>query len=113
MFIWVDNSPVEGVNDIHDEIPVFLVGISDIISPIKALCWRSLGHTHPAFTMETAIDMIAEKISRGPVKLRLELFCGSGDDQKRLAGVLKLVTTKIKLGKSSSSTVLRLINLIF
>ena len=53
--------------------------------------------------METAIDMIAEKISRDPVELRLELLSGGDDDQKRLAGVLKLVAEKSNWGRPVSA----------
>ena len=99
----VDNSSVEGVNDTHYNIPAFSVGLSDIESPMKALWWRAVGHTHTAFAMETAIDMIAEKISRDPVELRLELLSGDDDDQKRLAGVLKLVAEKSNWGSPVSA----------
>ena len=96
----VDNSSVEGVNDTHYNIPAFSVGLSDIETPMKALWWRAVGHTHTAFAMETAIDMIAEKISRDPVELRLELLTGEDVDKKRLTGVLKLAAEKSKWGSS-------------
>ena len=99
----IDNSSVEGVNDTHYNIPAFSVGLSDVETPMKALWWRSVGHTHTAFAMETAIDMIAEKVSRDPVELRLEMLSGDDVDKKRLSGVLKLVAEKSNWGSPVSA----------
>ena len=41
---------------------------------VPILWWRSVGHTHSAFVMETLIDRIAREAGRDPVDLRRELL---------------------------------------
>lgn len=95
----IDGSSVEGINDTHYDIPSFSVGLSDFQSPISVLWWRSVGHTHTAFAMETAMDMAAEAAGRDPVEFRLDLLKNGDDDQRRLAGVLEMVADKSEWGK--------------
>ncbi len=94
----VDHSSVEGLSDTHYAIPGYSLGLSDFKSPISVLWWRSVGHTHTAFALETALDMVAEEAGRDPVELRLELLAGGDADQKRLADVLKLAAEKAGWG---------------
>jgi isoquinoline 1-oxidoreductase beta subunit len=95
----VDTTSVEGVNDSHYAIPGMSVGLSDAETSVPVLWWRSVGHTHTAFAMETVIDQIAEALGKDPVDYRLELLSGGDKDQKRLAGVLKLAAEKAGWGK--------------
>ncbi len=74
-------------------------GLSDAQSPMPVLWWRSVGHTHTAYAMETLLDMVAEAAGADPVELRLQLLSGGDTDQKRLAGVLKLAADKAGWGK--------------
>ncbi|MEP3277333.1 MAG: xanthine dehydrogenase family protein molybdopterin-binding subunit [Stappiaceae bacterium] len=90
----VDHSSVEGISDTHYGIPGFSLGLSDFVSPVSVLWWRSVGHTHTAFALESAIDMVAEKAGRDPVEFRLELLAGGDADQQRLSDVLKLAAEK-------------------
>ena len=97
--ITVDDSSVEGVNDTHYAIPALSVGLSDAQSPMPILWWRSVGHTHTAFAMETLLDQVAEATNTDPIDLRLNLLSGGNKDQQRLAGVLKLAAEKAHWGK--------------
>lgn len=94
----VDATSVEGVNDSHYAIPAMSVGLSDAETPVPVLWWRSVGHTHTAFAMETVVDQVAEALGKDPVDYRLELLSGGDKDQKRLAGVLKLAAEKAGWG---------------
>lgn len=85
----VDATSVEGVADTHYAIPKLAVGLSDFATPVTSLWWRSVGHTHTAYVMETVLDMAAHKAGIDPVEYRLNLLPGTDDDQKRLAGALK------------------------
>ncbi|SES72670.1 xanthine dehydrogenase family protein molybdopterin-binding subunit [Oceanicella actignis] len=94
----VDHSSVEGAADTPYAIPAMSVGLSDWTSPIPVLWWRSVGHSHTAFAMETALDMAAEAAGRDPLELRLELLSGESDDHRRLSGVLRLAAEKAGWG---------------
>lgn len=89
----VDPTSVEGVADTHYAIPGFAVGLTDAQTPMPVLWWRSVGHTHTAFAMESLMDMAAAAVGADPVAFRLGLL-GGDPDQRRLAGVLRLVADK-------------------
>ncbi len=98
----VDATSVEGVNDSHYAIPAMSVGLSDAATPVPVLWWRSVGHTHTAFAMETMVDRVAEALGKDAVDYRLDLLSGGDKDQKRLAGVLKLAAEKAGWGKPAA-----------
>ena len=64
------------------------------MSPVPVSWWRSVGHSHTAYVMETMMDMAAEAAGRDPVEYRMEYLSGGTPDQKRMAGVLSLAAEK-------------------
>mgnify|MGYP001828858441 FL=1 len=96
----IDPVSVEGVNDTHYAIPDMSVGLADATTPVPVLWWRSVGHTHTAYAMETLMDMAAAAVKQDPVAFRLSYLAGGDKDQQRLAGVLKLATDKAGWGKA-------------
>ena len=60
----VDPLSVEGLADSRYAIPAFSVGLTDANSQVPVLWWRSVGHTHTAYAMETLIDMVASATGR-------------------------------------------------
>ena len=62
----VDATAVEGVADTAYELPV-AVTVHHPDVPVPVLWWRSVGHTHSAFVMETLIDRIARETGQDPV----------------------------------------------
>ncbi|WP_260293672.1 xanthine dehydrogenase family protein molybdopterin-binding subunit [Sedimenticola hydrogenitrophicus] len=87
----VDHTLVEGVADTLYQLPNLAVGVADFHSPVPVLWWRSVGHTHTAFTMESLLDMIAHETNQDPVAMRLSLLDPSDNRQRRLAGVIQAV----------------------
>ncbi|MDV7341264.1 xanthine dehydrogenase family protein molybdopterin-binding subunit [Terasakiella sp. A23] len=85
----VDETSVEGVAHPLYNIPQMSAGVSNIESAVPVLWWRSVGHTHTAYAMESMLDMVADKAGRDPIDLRLSLLDESDAKQKRLAGVIK------------------------
>lgn len=92
----VDESSVEGVAD-----SPYLKGIADHLvdlhSPatgVPVLWWRSVGHTHTAFAMESIIDELAAAAGRDPVEYRRALLA----DHPRHLGVLNLAAEKAGWG---------------
>ncbi|MGI9481892.1 MAG: molybdopterin cofactor-binding domain-containing protein [Hyphomicrobiales bacterium] len=96
----VDHASVEGTEDTDYALPQMSVGLSDAQSPVPVLWWRSVGHTHTAYVMETVLDMAAEAAGKDPFALRLELLAGDDVHRKRLTGVLKLAAEKAGWGTS-------------
>lgn len=89
----VDHFSVEGIVDTPYQIPMSL-GLTDYESPMPVLWWRSVGHSQSGYTMEVLMDMAAEAAGKDPVEFRLEHLDETNEDQKRFAGVLKLVAEK-------------------
>ena len=88
----VDSSSVEGVRDTLYDIPAQYVGLIDDNSPITVNWWRSVGHSHTAYVMETMMDLAAA--GRDPVEYRMSYLNGGTPDQSRLAGVLRLAADR-------------------
>ncbi|MDE0097953.1 MAG: molybdopterin-dependent oxidoreductase [Gammaproteobacteria bacterium] len=90
----VDHSSVEGVPDTLYGIPGQFVGLTDFKTAITVNWWRSVGHSHTAFVMESMMDMAAKAAGRDPIDWRLDHLSGGSKDQERLAGVLRMVAEK-------------------
>lgn len=95
----IDPTTVEGINDTHYAIPGMSVGVSAAETPMPILWWRSVGHTHTAFAMESMMDMAAKAAGADPVAFRLSLLEGDDKHRQRLAGVLKLAAKTAGWGK--------------
>lgn len=100
----VDPLSVEGLADSRYAIPAFSVGLTDANSQVPVLWWRSVGHTHTAYAMETLIDMVASATGQDPYDLRLDLLSRDGKDQERLKAVLRLAADKAGWGKAPTGT---------
>lgn len=98
----VDHSSVEGVADTPYSIPGMHVGLTDTKKATSTLWWRSVGHTHTAYAMETMMEMAARAAGRDPLEFRLEYLKGDKDgDSARKAAVLKLAAEKAGWGKAA------------
>ncbi len=91
----VDKTSVEGASNIPYAIPNISVGLTTAEVKIPVLWWRSVGHTHTAYTTEVFIDQIAEAAGADPVAFRLKLLA----NHPRHAGVLRLAAEKAGWGK--------------
>jgi isoquinoline 1-oxidoreductase beta subunit len=68
----VDPTSVEGVADSPyvEATPNHLVDVHNPPSPVTGLWWRSVGHTHTAFVMETLIDELARAAGQDALAYR-------------------------------------------
>ncbi|OQP49979.1 xanthine dehydrogenase family protein molybdopterin-binding subunit [Niastella populi] len=87
----IDNTAVEGVNDSPylQSVPNYNIDLHLPTAPVSVLWWRSVGHTHTAFVMETLIDELAHEAGQDPVAYRRALL-----KSKRHLDVLNLVAEK-------------------
>ena len=86
----VDHNMTEGASDTTYSFPMMNMDQAFQETPVPVLWWRSVGHTHTAYVMETMIDRIAKETGKDPVALRLELL----KDDPRKTTVLKLAAEK-------------------
>lgn len=70
----VDATATEGVADTHYSIPNFHVTAHHPKVNVPVLWWRSVGHTHTAFVMETLIDEMATRARMDPIAYRRKLL---------------------------------------
>lgn len=70
----IDPTSTEGVADTPYALPDIDVRMTHPASPVPVLWWRSVGHTHTAYVMQTMLDEIAAATGQDPVALRLALL---------------------------------------
>jgi isoquinoline 1-oxidoreductase beta subunit len=87
----IDPTTVEGVNDTHYTIPIFHVSVHHPKVNVPVLWWRSVGHTHSAFVMETLIEELATRAKIDPIAYRRKLL---KPEAKKLHSVLNLLEAR-------------------
>lgn len=93
----VDATSVEGVADspYFKEIPDHRVDLHSPKTGIPVLWWRSVGHSHTAFVMESLIDELAHAAKQDPLEYRRALL----KDHPRHLAALNLAAEKAGWGK--------------
>jgi isoquinoline 1-oxidoreductase beta subunit len=91
----VDSTMVEGSDKPPYDLPAFRCDATIDASPVTTLWWRSVGHTHTGYAVETFVDHLLEAAGKDPVAGRLELMGA----EPRAAGVLKAVAALAGWGK--------------
>ncbi|WP_250462180.1 xanthine dehydrogenase family protein molybdopterin-binding subunit [Microbulbifer litoralis] len=92
----IDHSSVEGASTLPYAIPNVRVELTSTEEQVPVLWWRSVGHTHTAYSTETFLDELAARAGRDPVALRMKLLA----DHPRWQGVLKLAADKAGWGEA-------------
>jgi isoquinoline 1-oxidoreductase beta subunit len=87
----VDETAVEGTADTQYTIPHFHVSAHHPSVNVPILWWRSVGHTHNAFVMETLVDELATRAKADPIAYRLKLL---SPNAKKLRACLTLLDEK-------------------
>src|SRR5208282_3483416 len=90
----VDGTSVEGAADMPYTIPNLYVDIHNPKLPVPTLWWRSVGHTHTAFVVESFLDELAHAAGKDPYELRRGLLANSPRHRR----VLELVAQKAGWG---------------
>jgi isoquinoline 1-oxidoreductase subunit beta len=85
-----DPTAVEGASDSDYEIPNFNVSAHYPEVNVPVLWWRSVGHTHTAFVMETLVEELAVRSKMDPIAYRRKLLKA---DAKKSHAVLDLLET--------------------
>jgi len=86
----VDPTAVEGSAPEQYEIANAQVMWTNPKVGVPVLWWRSVGHSHMAFSKEVVVDELAEAAGKDPIAYRLSML----EKNPRVAGVLKLAAEK-------------------
>ena len=84
----IDQTMTEGAADTHYNIPNLHVSAHHPKVNVPVLWWRSVGHTHTAFVMETLIDELATRARMDPIAYRQKLL---KPEAKKLLSTLALL----------------------
>jgi isoquinoline 1-oxidoreductase beta subunit len=95
----IDFTSVEGAHDIPYTIPNILVDLHSPTQPVTVQWWRSVGHSHTAFVVESFIDEAAHAAGKDPLEFRRALLAG----KLRHLGVLELAAEKAGWGSALPS----------
>ncbi len=90
----IDATSVEGARELPYHVPNLRVDLHTTAVGVPVLWWRSVGHTHTGYAVETFLDEIARAAGRDPLALRRALMTG----HPRLRAVLDLAAEKAGWG---------------
>lgn len=101
----VDATSVEGVADSAylKAIPNHHVSLHTVKASIPVLWWRSVGHSHSAFAMESLIDELAHAAGKDPLQYRRALL----KDHPRHLAALNLAAEKAGWDKPLAKGIFR------
>ena len=91
----IDATSVEGAADLPYLIPNLQVDLHSTKNEVPVQWWRSVGHSHTAFVVETMMDELAYLAGKDPVAYRLANLPAAS----RYRGVLQLAADKAEWGK--------------
>ncbi|MEW6664582.1 MAG: xanthine dehydrogenase family protein molybdopterin-binding subunit [Thermodesulfobacteriota bacterium] len=91
----IDAVSVEGAENLPYAVPNILVDLHSPKVGVPVLWWRSVGHSHTAFVVESFLDEIAHAAGKDPFEFRRILLT----DKPRHRGVLELAAQKAGWGK--------------
>jgi isoquinoline 1-oxidoreductase subunit beta len=90
----IDVTSVEGAREIPYEIPNVLVDLHSPQIGVPVQWWRSVGHSHTGFVVESFFDEMAHAAGKDPYELRRKLL----SSHPRRKGVLELAAQKAGWG---------------
>ena len=90
-----DPFSMEGADDMPYRCPNVMLDLHTPKIGVPVLWWRSVAHTHTAFSIETFMDELAEAAQKDPVEFRRSLIA----DNPRLLNVLNIAAEKSGWGK--------------
>jgi len=90
----IDGTSVEGAADLPYAVPNILVDLHSPKTGIPVLWWRSVGHSHTGFVVESFLDELANAAKKDPYEYRRKLLA----QKPRHLGALNLVAEKAGWG---------------
>ncbi len=91
----IDGTSVEGAAELPYAIPNLRVDLHSPKNVVPVQWWRSVGHSHTAFVVESFLDELAAATGKDPYEFRRSLLAG----HPRHRGVLELAAKQAGWGK--------------
>jgi isoquinoline 1-oxidoreductase beta subunit len=91
----IDPASVEGAKELPYEIPNILVDLHSPQNGVPVQWWRSVGHSHTCFAVESFVDELAHAVRKDPYQFRRAMLA----NHPRHRGVLDLAAQKSGWGK--------------
>ncbi len=91
----IDATSVEGASTLPYMIPNLQVELHSTKNAVPVQWWRSVGHSHTAFVVETMVDELAHLAGKDPVAYRMAMLPAAS----RYRGVLQLAADKAGWGR--------------
>ncbi|MDF1761883.1 MAG: xanthine dehydrogenase family protein molybdopterin-binding subunit [Oleibacter sp.] len=95
----VDETSVEGASDLPYVIENMRMVSHNTTNGVPPLWWRSVGHTHTAFTVEVFLDELLEKSGKDPIEGRLALLKNNPRESAVLRRVAQMASSAGKPAK--------------
>ncbi|MDX3924568.1 MAG: xanthine dehydrogenase family protein molybdopterin-binding subunit [Shinella sp.] len=92
----LDETSVEGASNLPYTIANLRVMSHNTTLAVPPLWWRSVGHTHTGFAVETFVDELLQKVGKDPVEGRMALL----GNEPRHMGTLKKVAEMADWGSA-------------
>ncbi len=92
----IDGTSVEGAKELPYEVPNVYVGLHSPVVGVPVQWWRSVGHSHTAFVVESFMDELAHAARVDPYEFRQRYLA----KHPRLRAVLDLAAQKAGWGDS-------------
>jgi isoquinoline 1-oxidoreductase beta subunit len=92
----IDATTTEGIVETPYAIPNLQLTVHRIATGVPVQWWRSVGHSHNAFALESMLDEVAAASGKDPLQLRRELLAGNA----RVRNVLDLAAAKAGWGSA-------------
>jgi len=86
----IDGTAVEGADDLPYGIPNVRVEWHQAPGGVPTLWWRSVGHSHTAFAVESFLDELAHAGGKDPLAFRLQLLGDNARHKRVLEAAAKL-----------------------
>ncbi|MGH8308733.1 MAG: molybdopterin cofactor-binding domain-containing protein [Steroidobacteraceae bacterium] len=86
----IDPTSAEGASDMPYAIPNLRVELHSPVLPVTVQWWRSVGHSHTGFVVNSFLDELADAARRDPLELRRALLA----EKPRHLAVLDLAAEK-------------------
>ena len=83
----LDETSVEGAANLPYAIPNLRVVAHNVALAVPPLWWRSVGHTHTGFAVETFVDELLQRVGKDPVEGRLALL---GNEPRHIGTLTKV-----------------------
>src|SRR4051812_12203090 len=82
----IDGTSVEGAADSPylAKVPAYRVDLHSPESPVTVLWWRSVGHSHTAFAVESFVDELAHAAKQDPLEYRRALLPEGSRERRAL-----------------------------